>query len=206
MAEGKVRRSSLRARIVAVASVAALVAPALASCNQPCEGTTCQSDARAIDMVCAARTEDGQPACETSGGAERTTGITEDTTGFHLGADGTLTIRMQPLVQELALYGATNLEIDVLAAATDGSATLSSSLTWGSCGNDCPPPSSPQQHALTEDYAWITVALGGAVPLTTIPTDATLTISGTGVDIADLRTRADTLAACSIAGPIGARR
>jgi hypothetical protein len=187
---------------------AAIGAPALASCtNRSSDSYSDDSDARTLDGLCARTMQDGQPACETSGGAERTTGISEDTTGFHLGTDGVLTIHLAALANETGLYGATDLEVQVLVAATSSRATLTATTTWGACAGECPPDPAPTMATISEEYGWTTVLAQSAPSyLPMVPEDAVLTLSGTGIDLADLRTRSNHLAACSIAGPVGARR
>lgn len=201
------RRGGVRARVVLALLTVAIGAPAAASCRQSSGSYSDDSDARTLDGLCSRTTAGGLPACETSGGAKRTTGISEDTTGFHLGTDGVLTVRLAALADETGLYGATDLEVQVLVAATGSGATLTATTTWGSCTEGCPPDPAPTTVTLSDEYGWATVLQQSAPSyLPMVPEDAVLTLSGTGIDLADLRTRSDHLAACSIAGPVGARR
>jgi hypothetical protein len=200
-------RGGFRARVVLALLAAAIGAPALASCQEGSDSYSDDSDARTLDGLCARTTEGGLPACETSGGAKRTTGISEDTTGFHLGTDGVLTIHLAALANETGLYGATDLEVQVLVAATSSGATLTATTTWGSCTEGCPTDPAPTTTTLSEEYGWTTVLAQSAPSyLPMVPEDAVLTLSGTGIDLADLRTRSNHAASCSIAGPVGARR
>ena len=195
-------------RTILVALVAGLVLAAACG-GDNCEDGICtdESSARLLDIACGSGNEDG---CSVSGDAERTSGITDDTVGFQLGqTGGTLAIRLDAFGTNNFFNG--TLDMEVLAAATveDNSTTLSANLTWGSCVG-CPPDPAPFIGQITHEYTWVKVVTGqtGTVtPPTSLPPDAVLSITGRGIDIADLRTVVrSTEFGCSIARPGAPRR
>lgn len=189
----------------------AAVAPAaFAACDgDTCERGICVDDSgmRLIDRVCEAPLPEG-PACEVAGDAARTTGVTDDSTGFRLGEGaGSLSIHLAAL--DAATRSTGTFSIEVLAAASEQGTTprLETTLTWGSCAQPCPPDPFPYVVEVDDEYQWVRVVADQAVASGTVPYDAVLTLSGAGIDVADLRSVSvyDEYG-CSIAGPVGSRR
>jgi hypothetical protein len=127
------------------------------------------------------------PACELSGDAQLVTSLSSDVSGVRFGpGGGSLKVR-------LAVLAAANDDrwtLDALAAATrpEGS-SIFRSLTWGSCGPGCPADPVDVGAPLDESYVWVTVVAdqpgsNGAQ----IPTDASLILRATDVDLVDIRT------------------
>lgn len=188
-----------------------ILAPAaFAACDEdPCEGGVCVDDSgmRLIDRVCEHRPPEG-PACEVAGDAEQTTGVTEDSTGFRLGQGaGSLSIHLVAL--EAATRTTGTFSVEALAAASEPGTTprLEATLTWGSCAQTCPPDPFPYVVEVGDEYQWVRVVADQAVASGTVPYDAVLTLSGAGIDVADLRSVSvyDEYG-CSVAGPVGSRR
>ncbi|MCC6552808.1 MAG: hypothetical protein IT372_07270 [Polyangiaceae bacterium] len=182
---------------------------AFAACNDdPCEGSTCvdESGMRLLDRVCASELEGG-PACELSGAAEQTSAISADTIGFRLGdAGGSLTIHLQAV--DAVSYASGAFDIEVLAVARNSGTTpmLTSTFTWGGCAQGCPPDPPEYTVGVPDEYAWIRVVSDQPTTASTLEYDATLTLAGAGIDIADIRSTTVYEPSCSIAGPIGSRR
>lgn len=209
---GSAAVSGLARRVRRGLLLAAVLAPAVfAACgdNDDCEYGTCveESGTRLIDRICATD-EAEDPACELEGAAEQTSGITADSIGFRLGEQaGSLLIHMQAIADATYFYSGT-FSIKVLATTREPGASqrLTTQLTWGTCGATCPaapPPSSIEVH---DEYAWVTVVADAVAPGTaTLPDDAVLTLSGAGIDIADIRSISTFAEGCSIAGPVGSR-
>jgi hypothetical protein len=202
---GALRRRGSRLFLIALP----LGFAAFAACgDDPCDGGTCvdESGARLLDRVCAQDLSEG-PACQVSGAAEETSSVTADTIGFRLGDEGgSLTIHLQAL--EAVTYASGYFDIEVLAAARNAGSTprLTSTFTWGSCAASCPTDPQPYEVFIPEEYAWITVVSGQMSTGATLQYDAALTLSGAGVDIADMRSTTTYPQGCSIAGPVGSVR
>jgi hypothetical protein len=155
-----------------------------------CPDGTCTtiSDTRLLDRVCATPLEGG-PACEATGASAFGDGITADSRGFRLENKGAAIIHLDA-VEGLRSDG--DYDIEILAGAdAAGGAELRTSLTWGTCGSDCPqdPPTFTVQ--IPREPTWVSVELsqpeiGGA----TVPYDAVLMLEGAGIDIVDLRVTA----------------
>jgi hypothetical protein len=190
-----------------------LGAAALAACDgDSCENGTCVSESgmRLLDRVCEVPLQEG-PACELEGAAEQTSGVTADTIGIRLGASAdaeaaSLLIHVKAL--EAATLSSGIFDVEILAAAREPGTKprLTSRLTWGSCGQTCPVDPPPYAVEIYDEYTWVTVVADEASPGTTLPYDAVLQLSGSGIDIADMRSTAEYPVGCSIAGPLGSRR
>lgn len=199
-------RSRYRLRVALVVAVLAGAAVIVPACSdRSCNGNLCTtaSAARQIDTLCS-DSDAGSPTCELSGNAQQTTGITDDTTGIVLD-DGALIVHLVGL--PAAQFPVGTFDVELLVATTDGSMqSISSKLTWGSCGN-CSTDPPTLDTTVSGDYSWVRVVTGQVTaPIgLRIPNDATLTLTGTNIDIADIRTTSTSASGCSIAGPIGAR-
>lgn len=200
-------RSRLRVKLLVGLAAAGISAAAAPACgDRSCNGGVCTSDSavRQIDTLCNGAVDAGVQACELSGDVKKTTGITEDTTGFVMN-NGSLVIHLAAL--PAAQYPAGTFDVEVLAASIKGSASLKATLTWGSCGK-CTPDPNAFTAQIPSEYEWVRVvtAQTTAPADASIPTNATLTLTGAGIDIADLRTTSTFTPGCSIVGPVGARR
>lgn len=198
----RLRRFLLLGAVIAPAAVAACGA-------DPCEGGVCVDDSgmRLIDRVCEDPLAEG-PACEVAGDAERATGVTDDSTGFRLGqGSGSLSIHLAALEAATRTTGTFSVEVLVAAREQGTSPRLEANLTWGSCAQTCPPDPFPYVVEVDDEYQWVRVVADQAVASGTVPYDAVLTLSGAGIDVADLRSVSvyDEYG-CSIAGPVGSRR
>jgi len=116
--------------------------------------------------------------------------MTEDSIGFRLGpGTGALTIRLDGLAAVQSPFWS----LEVLAASNrpEGS-TIFRTLTWGSCGANCPPDPGDVQAPLSQDFAWVNVLENEQgvtfVVSTDIPNDAVVTFRGADIDILDIRT------------------
>jgi hypothetical protein len=129
-----------------------------------------RSQGRTLDVLCGPSAD---PAtCSLSDGAQRTAGITEDTTGILLDG-GTLTLDTGAF--EMGAFPS-GIVVEILAASVDGApAPLHSTRT--PC-NGC-----DEMIPIGADYAWVTVAI--------LPAEAMgkslLSLSGKGIEIDDLR-------------------
>jgi hypothetical protein len=204
-------RRCLRSRVVAIVVVVGAVAQLLPACESAREDGVCvdETPARTLDAICdLPDVAPGVPACSVAGAAKETTGISEDTRGYKLDG-GALVIRLSALEAVTDFRGL--VDVEALAARTGGNGALTAYLTWGSCGV-CGQDPAPYTVKVDEDYGWVQII--SAEPTHTerddgseikLPPDATLTLTGNGVDLADVRTRS-TYSSCAIVGPIGARR
>jgi hypothetical protein len=162
--------------------IALLCCPMLLGCDT-------EGQPMLLDQVCSQPSYDGGPgpACVVSGDAEITSGITPDATAVRLGTNGgVLRIRTNALQ---GLNGAT-FSLDVLAAANPLRAegnVLFRTLTWGSCGTQCPPEPSDSEASLSEDYAWAEMVKDLASAQGVAPDDAVIELRGADIDILDLR-------------------
>ena len=200
-------RGSRRRRLLLLAAV---VLAALGACGDgECEDGLCveESSARLLDDAC--RPNSAVP-CTVSGDAEATSGITDDSVGFHIGdGTGTVAIPLEALDPDMLVSGVFDLQVLVAGSIEGATTELSAKLTWGSC-TSCPPDPSPFIGQVSHEYTWVTVVsrqatTGAAVGV--IPPDAALTLSGRNLDIADLRTVVTTPQfGCSIAGGAGVLR
>jgi hypothetical protein len=184
----------------------------LVACDEdPCDGGTCVSESgmRLLDRVCDVQLQG--PACEMEGAIEQTSGVTADTIGFRLGGSsagesGSLIIHMQAVEDATFASGIFNIEILAAAREPGMKPRLTSRLTWGSCGQTCPGDPPPYAIEIYDEYTWVTVVADESSPGAAIPYDAVLQLSGSGIDIADMRSTAVYPVGCSIAGPVGSRR
>jgi len=190
--------------------LAVLGAASFGACGgDNCDDGICteESSARLLDLACGSGSKQ---SCKVSGDAEQVTGITEDTVGFRLGeSGGTVIIPVDAIGTEMVLSGELAVQVLVAAVEEGASPELSAKLTWGSC-TACPVDPPPFIGQVAHDYTWVTVVAGqpnAGLTAGTIPADAALTLSGRGIEVADLRTivRSQEFG-CSIAGPLGARR
>jgi hypothetical protein len=164
---------------------------------------------RLLDRVCNVQLQG--PACEVEGAIEQTSGVTADTIGFRLGGSsegdaGSLIIHMQAIEDATFASGIFDIEILAVAREPETKPRLTSRLTWGSCGQTCPVDPPPYAVEIYDEYTWVTVVAGQSSTGTALPYDAVLQLSGSGIDIADMRSTAVYPAGCSIAGPVGSRR
>lgn len=213
--------SGLGRRVRRALLFGAVLAPAVvAACDDDtCENGTCvdESGMRLLDRVCDVDLLAG-PSCGLEGVAEQVSGVTADSIGFRLGdaaqagapgQQGSLLIRMQALADVTYLASSGTFSVEVLAVAREPGTTprLTSRLTWGACGQTCPGDPSPYAVEIYDEYTWITVVSGATAPTALpLPDDAMLTLSGAGIDIADIRAISVYPEGCSIAGPVGSRR
>lgn len=135
-----------------------------------------RSEGRTLDVLCGPSADPKR--CSLSAGAQRTTGITDDTTGILLDG-GSVTLDTSAFEEGDLLSGIT---VEILAAAVDGdSAPLH--VTRTPCnGCDTLIPIGP-------DYDWVTV---GILPGTALE-KSLLVLEGKGIEIGDLRLSSSTV-------------
>mgnify|MGYP001231966115 CR=1 FL=1 len=200
------RGRSLRALFLA-ALTALFGAQVGAACSSRCDGGECtdSSEARLLDRLCRQGFPEG-PACELGKGAVKSTGITGDSIGFHLGDEGG-TLRFHLLGIEGVRLG-DRFDVEVLMASTDPEGSrVDAVLDWGSCAAGCPTNPPVFDTSVTPEYHWVSVVIGQPSAQTTgLPYDAVLALTGRSVDIADIRVSSITPEfSCSLARPLGAR-
>ncbi|RLB46264.1 MAG: hypothetical protein DRI90_27520, partial [Deltaproteobacteria bacterium] len=141
-----------------------------------------------LDEICSPETAAmyGPGVCTVSGDAELTTGLSSDTTAVHFGPkSGELRIQLYAI----RAASQPRWSLDALAAASrsEGS-TLYRSISWGSCGTDCPSDPEDVQAPLSQDFQWAAVVddlQGSSYVLSQI--DALLTLRGADIDLIDIR-------------------
>jgi hypothetical protein len=132
----------------------------------------------------------GIAACTLEGDAQRTSGLTADSTAIRLGpSSGALRIRLNlfPVAQQ-------QWSLEALAAARplrpEGN-LLFRSIDFGSCDAvTCPDQPPDTQAPLSEDFQWAVMVEslpGSATPGTVPPDDASLILRGADIDILELR-------------------
>lgn len=161
------------------------------ACEETCSyGDTCVEDSgmRLLDRVCAVRRREGD-GCELQGAAERTTGLTADSIGFRLGGpggeEGSLAIDLSAVQDESSRGSVFRLEVLVASSEPGSDPRLTVQIqrgTCSSCGSDFP----PEALGVGDEYTWVTV-MNIQDAASEIGGDAIVTLSGAGVDIADMR-------------------
>ncbi len=201
------RAGSRRARRRAAAAGLALALAAgyaLSACQDHCDAGQCTVDSRIrmLDELCDQVLTTGAPACELSGDARETTGITADTVGYRLGpGGGTLAIRLNAIDGTGYSSGSFDIEVLVGASDEDRAGRLTATLDWGSCDAGCVSSVPGYEVELDHDYEWEPVVRGASPPGGGVSDDAVLILSGVGIDIADVHTVSRYLqGGCSIAG------
>jgi hypothetical protein len=137
------------------------------------QSCTTMSEGQTLEVLCG---KDSNPSgCSVRGDARKTTGITADTTGILLDHDGAaLALSIDAFASGAFESG---LDIEILAAAVgDGPAELT--VTLEPCAG-CPGPVTID---VDHDYAWIQVA-----HLPQQASAGTLVLSGSGIEIGDVR-------------------
>jgi hypothetical protein len=183
------RRRPSRRRFYLAALLLAGAVPVLqtAACGSstPCaSGDDCpsQSEAFQFDTLCA-----DPSACPVTGSAVRTSGLTADTVGFLIdqGA-GSVTIPIATIAPP-GPGGSyeEDVVVQVLVAASDAPATV---MNVQFCTPTCN-TAEVTQVPLTNDYAWMEVGSGTAGTTTAFPEGSTLVLSGSGIDVADIRSQ-----------------
>lgn len=175
----------------------------LSACEDHCDAGQCTVDSRIrmLDELCDQVLSNGAPACELSGDARETTGITADTIGYRLGpGGGSLTIRLNAIDGTGYSSGSFDIEVLVGASDEDRPGRLTATLDWGSCDAGCFSSVPAYEVELDHDYEWEPVVRGASPPGNVVSDDAVLVLSGVGVDIADVHTVSRYLqGSCSIA-------
>ncbi len=152
-------------------------------------GCGSESQVLLLDRIC---NPDGPmvssvPPCSVSGDAALTTGVTGDTTAVHFGSN---TGELRILLAAIQAANQSRWSLDVLASSSrsEGS-TLYRSLSWGTCGSDCPSDPVDAEAPLGEDFEWAAMVdeVQGSFSAQT-SSDAMITLRGAALDIIDLRT------------------
>jgi hypothetical protein len=174
--------------LLAVPASALIAASLPTACACPDGTCTTISDTRLLDRTCATQL-DGGPACEATGSATFGEGITADSSGFRLGNKGAALVHLAA-VEGLRFDGDYDIEILTAADAIDGS-EMKSTLSWGTCGSDCPQDPSTFTVQIPHEPTWVKVELNQPpIGSAEVPYDAALMLEGAGIDIVDLRVTA----------------
>jgi len=160
---------------------------ALASCGL----LGCGSEAQVLllDRICNPDVPlaTSQPNCTVAGDADLTTGVTGDTTAVRFGpSTGELYVRLGAI--QAASQAVWSLDVLAASSRSEGS-TLYRSLSWGTCGSDCPSDPDDVEAPLSDEFQWAAMVTDLAGSFSAPSTlDAFLVLRGADIDIIDLRT------------------
>lgn len=162
-----------------------------------CSGGSSEASNPMLGEICAKEST----SCRVEGAAEHTSGLTEELVGLRLsGGKVVLSLRA---IAERSFATPSFVQIQVLAARSPGSAstTLAAVLDFGAC-SDCGAPIETSAR-VRDEYEWVDVAhFSTPSSAAEFAEDAVLELSGSGIDIAELRADGAFAGGCSIR-PLG---